>query len=108
MLLKYVKTGVDAQSLDSHSAGSRQGLASTKASVAASAGTGIGFLFLRVVSFLEHNRSVGPSLLHQLYILLITILCDIACVRALRLREDFSTGTGDARHNAGILSMLPA
>lgn len=63
--------------------------ASTKASVAASAVTGIGLLFLGCTSFLEHTRSVRPSLLHQFY-LFITIILDIACVRTLWLRQDYS------------------
>jgi ABC-type multidrug transport system fused ATPase/permease subunit len=66
------------------------GSTSTKASVAASAVAGIGLLFLGCTSFLQHTRSVRPSLLHQFY-LFITIILDMACVRTLWLRQDYSS-----------------
>lgn len=40
-------------------------------------------------SFLEHTRSIRPSLLHEFY-LFVTILCDIAVVRTLWLRESYA------------------
>jgi ABC-type multidrug transport system fused ATPase/permease subunit len=63
--------------------------------------TGVGSIFLGVTSFLEHSRSVRPSLLHQFY-LFVTILLDIACVRTLWLRDDYS----DASHLVAILYSL--
>lgn len=77
------------------------GSTSTKASVATGAVTGIGLLILGCTSFLEHTRSVRPSLLHQFY-LFISIILDIACVRTLWLRQDYSP----VSHRIAILYTL--
>jgi ABC-type multidrug transport system fused ATPase/permease subunit len=63
--------------------------------------TGVGLLFLGFTSFLQHTRSVQPSLLHQFY-LFITIILDIACVRTLWLRQDYSP----VSHRIAILYTL--
>ncbi|OGM47599.1 ABC multidrug transporter [Aspergillus bombycis] len=58
----------------------------TQASIAANAVLTVGILFLGVLSYVEHNYSVRPSLLLGIY-LSITLLFDIAKTRTLWLRE---------------------
>ncbi|KAF7594114.1 hypothetical protein BBP40_010113 [Aspergillus hancockii] len=58
----------------------------TQASIAVNAVIAAGVLFLGLLSYAEHNFSVTPSLLLNIY-LFITLLFDIAKVRTLWLRE---------------------
>ncbi|KAB8238859.1 putative ABC multidrug transporter [Aspergillus alliaceus] len=58
----------------------------TQASIAANVVVTVGTLFLGLLSYTEHNYSVRPSLLLNIY-LFITILFDVAKVRTLWLRE---------------------
>ncbi|KAL8695796.1 MAG: hypothetical protein Q9224_003154, partial [Gallowayella concinna] len=57
----------------------------TKASVADSAVSSIGFLAFGVLSYLEHQRTIKPSLLLELYLLL-SLVFDAARVRTLWLQ----------------------
>ncbi|KAI9368784.1 P-loop containing nucleoside triphosphate hydrolase protein [Aspergillus egyptiacus] len=58
----------------------------TRTSIAANLLMGCGSLFLCVLSYMEHSRSVRPSILLELY-LLITLLFDITRTRTLWLRD---------------------
>lgn len=67
----------------------------TSASIATNAVLAVGALFLILLSYAEHTRSVKPSLILNAY-LLISILFDIAKVRTLWLRSINSFNDGIA------------
>ncbi|KAL2871704.1 P-loop containing nucleoside triphosphate hydrolase protein [Aspergillus lucknowensis] len=58
----------------------------TRASIAANLLMGCGAVILCVLSYMEHSRSVRPSMLLELY-LQVTLLCDITRTRTLWLRD---------------------
>lgn len=67
----------------------------TKASIATNAVLAVGALFLVLLSYAEHTRSVKPSLILNAY-LLVSLLFDIARVRTLWLRSINSFNDGIA------------